>query len=295
MLDDEINARLASIRHVALDMDGTIYKGQTLFGFTHAFLACMRNLGIGVTFLTNNSSKSTKDYAEHLARVGLGVQPDQIVTAGRVTIEYLQTQYPEHSRLFILGTESLREEFSQSGFTVVSGDETDQPDAVVIGFDTGLAYPRLCSAAYWINRGIPFIATHPDLVCPTDQQTVLVDCGAICSCLTAATGRSPDIVLGKPHPSMLAGILSRHDLEPQQLAMVGDRLSTDIAMAHASGALGVLVLTGEATVQDTENCAMPPDLVLDDLGELGRIMDAQARRCERRSSAVKPGIQGMDL
>ena len=117
----------------------------------------------------------------------------------------------------------------------------------VVGFDTELTFARLCRAAYWISKGKPFIATHPDRICPTDQPTVLVDCGAICAALEQAAGRGPDVVLGKPDPCMLRGILSRHALAPEQLAMVGDRLYTDMAMARRAGALGVLVLTGETT------------------------------------------------
>src|SRR5204862_4213464 len=137
-------------------------------------------------------------------------------------------------------TPSLCRQFDEAGFQVT----WDAPQAVIVGFDTTLTYERLCRAAYWISQGLPFIATHPDLVCPTDEPTVLVDCGSICACLTAATGRRP-LVLGKPDPRILLDLAARHQLAPGQLAMVGDRLYTDIAMARAAGALAVLVLTGE--------------------------------------------------
>ena len=269
-----VKNQLASIRHLALDMDGTIYKGGTLFDFTRPFLASMSELGIGVTFLTNNSSKSAADYLKRLEKLDLDVRADQLFTAGMATIEYLQVHHPEYRRLFILGTESLRKEFTQHGYTVVSDSTTEEPDAVVVGFDLELVYDRLCVAGYWIDQGKPFIATHPDLVCPTDQKTLLVDCGALCACLEKATGRPPDLVLGKPHPVMLDGILRRFDLQPEQLAMVGDRLSTDIAMANIAGALGVLVLTGEATASDVGNCSTKPDLVVADLAEFGQLLQA---------------------
>ena len=120
---------------------------------------------------------------------------------------------------------------------------------MVVGFDQTLTYARLCRAAWWIKQGSPFFATNPDRVCPTNLPTVLVDCGSITAALEKATGIAPQKVLGKPDPAMLQGILQRHSLKPENLAMVGDRLYTDMEMAHRAGAFGVLVLTGEATAR----------------------------------------------
>jgi NagD protein len=147
----------------------------------------------------------------------------------------------------------------------------DTPQAVVAGFDTGLTYDRLCRAAYWISQGLPFLATHPDLVCPTEEATVLVDCGSICAALTAATGRHP-VVLGKPDPSILLDLCNSLGFEPAEVAMVGDRIYTDMAMARAAGAVGVLVLTGEASAEDAAALDQPPDFVLEDLGRFGEIL-----------------------
>lgn len=263
------NSQLSEIRHLALDMDGTIYKGGTLFGFTKPFLESLEKAKIDFTFLTNNSSRSASDYLEKLQAMNLQVEASQIFTAGMATAEYLQTYHPEYRRLFVLGTESLRTEFAEAGFHVLDKSAGDEPDAVIIAFDTELTYQPLCQAAYWIEQGKPYIATHPDLICPTDESTVLVDCGALTACLSKATGREPNLVLGKPHPIMLEGILRRHELQPQQLAMVGDRLSTDIEMAKTAGAMGVLVLTGEATLDDAKGYSNPPDLIVANLAEFG--------------------------
>jgi NagD protein len=139
-----------------------------------------------------------------------------------------------------------------------------------------LTYARLCRAAWWISRGKPYFATNPDRVCPTDQPTVLVDCGSICAALEAATGRKPAAVLGKPDPAMIRGILHQHSLQPEHLAMVGDRLYTDIAMARQAGALGVLVLTGETTAQQAAASSPAPDLVVPSLAEFGaKLKEAQ--------------------
>ena len=165
-----------------------------------------------------------------------------------------------------------------AGFTLTEETPEDEPDAVVVGFDTTLSFARLCRAAYWIKQGKYYVATHPDRICPTDEPTVLVDCGAICAALKEATGRSPDMTLGKPDPCMIRGILHRHALRPGQLAMVGDRLYTDVAMARRAGALGVLVLTGETTAEQATKHSPAPDLIVSGLGELGgNLREAKTR------------------
>lgn len=262
-------ARLRRIAHLALDLDGTVYKGGTLFPFSRPFLASMRELGIGCTFLTNNPSKSAADYRASLAKLGIDCTPEQIYTSSLATIDWLRRERPEIRRLFALGTPSMLAEFAAAGFTLTADDPADAPDAVLVGFDLTLTYARLCRAAWWIKNGRPFLATNPDLVCPTDQPNVLVDCGSICAALEKAAGRAPDKVFGKPDPSMLTGIMARHRLAPDQIGMVGDRIYTDIAMARHAGALGVLVLTGEATAADAAAAQPPPDLVLGSLAELG--------------------------
>jgi len=264
-----MNERLSRIRHVALDMDGTIYRGGTMFAATGPFLALLGRLGIGYTFLTNNPSKSVTDYLLHLERLGVHATAEQLYTSTQATIEYLRESQPRVHRLFVLGTPSMCEEFARAGFTLLPDSPLDAPDAVVVGFDTTLGYARLCRAAWWIKTGKPYFATNPDRVCPTDEPTVLVDCGSICAALREATGCAPTAVLGKPDPAMLRGILHKHDLKPQQLAMVGDRLYTDVAMAHRAGALGVLVLTGEATSEEAARHTPQPDLIVADIAELG--------------------------
>jgi HAD superfamily hydrolase (TIGR01450 family) len=269
--------RLRRIAHVALDMDGTIYKGGTLFPWTAPFLERMKMLGIGYSFLTNNPSKSVPDYLKHLAKMGLTATRDELYTSAMATIDHLKTKYPQAKRIFALGTPSMLAEFSGAGFELTADDANDEPDAVVVGFDLTLTYSRLCRAAWWIQRGKIYLATNPDLVCPTDQPTVFVDCGSLCAALEKAAGRAPDIVLGKPDPTMLSGILARHGLQPDQVAMVGDRIYTDILMAQRANALGVLVLSGEATAADAARARPAPDLVLPSLAELGDLL-ATSRR-----------------
>ncbi|OAM88412.1 HAD-IIA family hydrolase [Termitidicoccus mucosus] len=273
-----VSASLSRVRHVVLDMDGTIYNGGTLFPWTKPFLARLDALGIGYTFLTNNPSKSAAEYLDKLARLGLPSTPGHLYTSALAVIDWLRASRPDLRRLFLLGPPGMIAEFGRAGFQSADDDPADSPDAVVAGFDTSLTYARLCRAAWWVSQGRPYFATNPDYVCPTDQPTVLVDCGSICAAIEAATGRAPDRVFGKPDPSMLAGILARHGLQPGEVAMVGDRLYTDVAMAKNAGCLGVLVLSGEATRADAEAApsAHCPDFVFENLAPLGEaIADAR--------------------
>lgn len=264
---EDLRTRLRNIRHVALDMDGTIYKGSTLFPFTISFLNTLKELGIGYSFLTNNPSKSIVDYLEHLNKMGITATREEMYTTAVATIEYLQNNFPEVKRLFILGTSSMINEFQDAGFVSVEDDPNDVPDAVVVGFDKSLTYSRLCRAAWWISRGMQYVATNPDKVCPTDQPVILVDCGSICACLEHATGKVPDIVIGKPDPRMLDGIKLRYQLPSSEIAMIGDRIYTDIKMAHDAKALGVLVLTGETKIEDVKDSNVKPDIVAESLTE----------------------------
>ena len=271
--DEELFARLKGIRHVALDMDGTIYMGMSLFDYTKPFLSRLKQMGITYSFLTNNPSTSIADYLKKLAGMGIEATADEMYTTALATIDYLKTHLPAAKRLFILGTPSMTSEFVKAGFEVAEDSADDRPDAVVVAFDKTLTYDRLCRAAWWIQQGLPYIATNPDRVCPTDQPTVLVDCGSICKCLEHATSRQPDITLGKPDPNMLSGIMQRYGLRADEIAMVGDRIYTDVQMAFNAGAFGVLVLSGETTLDIVAEAPRKPDLTADSIAVLGDLLE----------------------
>lgn len=271
-VDLELREKIQKIKHVALDMDGTIYKGSTLFPFTIPFLNRLRQAGINYSFLTNNPSKSTEDYLKRLREMGISATKEEMYTSAQATIAYIKNNHPEVKRLFLLGTPSMVMEFEAAGFVSVADSAEDRPDMVVVGFDTSLVYSRLCRASWWVQQGLPYIATNPDKVCPTDQPTVLVDCGSICASIEQATGRKPDVVIGKPDPRMLDGILERYHLHPSEVAMVGDRLYTDIRMAQNAKTLGVLVLTGEATLEDIVTTGIEPDVVAHNIETFGDML-----------------------
>ena len=234
----ELMERLRRIRHVALDMDGTIYMGMSLFPYTQAFLRGLREQGIGYSFLTNNPSKCIDDYLHKLAKLGIEATRDEMYTTALATIDYIKARYPAARRLFLLGTPSMISEFEAAGFESCADSADDVPDVVVAAFDMTLQYDRLCRAAWWVKQGVPYIATNPDRVCPTDLPTVLVDCGS----------------------------------QPSEIVMVGDRIYTDVQMAHNAGAMGVLVLSGETTLDVADKADPQPHITADSIEVLGKLL-----------------------
>lgn len=266
-LSAETLRKLKRLKHIALDMDGTIYMGNTLFPFTNPVLEGFGEMGVGHSFLTNNPTRSVQAYIDKLHKMGIACTDDNMYTTSIATIDYIKTHFPQARRLFILGTPSCIEQFVKAGFEMCEDSPEDKPDVVIASFDKTLVYSRFCRTAWWISQGVPYLATNPDWVCPTDEQTILIDCGSITAALTAATGRKPDCVLGKPDPSMLQGIMDRHGLEKEEMAMIGDRLYTDVATAINAGSVGVLVLSGESTMQTVAESDVVPTIICNDLEE----------------------------
>ncbi len=256
-------------------MDGTIYLGRRLFPESRPFLASLASFGIGHSFMTNNCSRSRHEYVRRLRSMGIDADVASIQTSAQATAYHIQSCLPHVERLFVLGTAGLDDDLQHAGFKIVAHD----PEAVVVGFDMNLTYDDLSRTAYWISRGLPYIATHPDRVCPTDQPVVLPDCGAICALLETATGRRPDAIPGKPNPAMLQAVCAEHGVAAKEVMMVGDRLYTDIRMGRDSGAIAVLTLTGEAKKADVDSCPAEtkPDLVVEHLGELQQILERAYR------------------
>lgn len=251
----DLRRRLAAIRTFAIDMDGTIYLGQKLFPFSRQFLGKLCNHQCDFLLVTNNSSRSADDYRMKLRRMDLEVPVQKIYTSGDATIEYLRHTNLGR-QLFVLGTRSLQESFLAANFALDSID----PEVVVLGFDTTLSYDKFDAAARHIRKGVPFIATHPDVNCPIEAGEMMLDCGAMAAALVAATGRAP-FYIGKPHAPMIDGLLRRAGCRPEQIAFIGDRLTTDILGGLQHGILSILVLTGETTRDDLRHSSIQPDLV----------------------------------
>ncbi len=267
--------RLQSLRHVVLDMDGTIYCGNKLFDTTIPFFDILSSLDITYSFLTNNSSKSARDYLNKLSALGIKTKYTSLYTSTLFTADFLKQNFPDIKKLFILGTESMKLELCTLGFDIVN----TVPDAVIVGYDTELTYDKLCKTAYWISNGATFMSTHPDRFCPTNSPEYLaIDCGWITEFLIQITGKAAT-VLGKPHKDMMVYALKRQGVLPGEAAMAGDRYNTDMKMAIDAGALSVLI-------QKEKTGELPtPDITVSHLLEFGGIIKKAKRFSQNKKFA----------
>jgi HAD superfamily hydrolase (TIGR01457 family) len=252
-------------KYFILDMDGTFYLGDRLLNGSLEFIEHLKNTGRDFLFFTNNSSKNAKAYADKLAKMGCYVKEGKVVTSGMVTIDYLKKHYGD-PRVYLLGTPMLEEDFLNSGIALVE----DEPDVVVVGFDTTVTYKKLTVACDFIREGKPFIATHLDLNCPTEDGFI-PDCGAICAFITASTGVKPKYI-GKPFRETLDYIIDYLQCEPEEIVFTGDRLYTDIAIGYNYGVTSVLVLTGETKRDDLKNASVQPDIIVERLSDLIQLL-----------------------
>jgi NagD protein len=267
MSDDFATGGLAMLRDIKcflLDMDGTIYLGNKLIPGADMFLDTLRSMNLDYFFLTNNSSKDNFAYVDKLRSMGITLCPSQVITSGEATAIYLKARMPG-AKLFLLGTEILGREFIQHGFELVG--KNDKPDFVVLGFDTTLTYQKLWDACDLIRDGVEYIATHPDLNCPLEGGKYMPDTGAMMAFIEASTGRTPKII-GKPNREIVDAVLTMTNHSKEQIAIVGDRLYTDIAMGQNSGLTSILVLSGETRREDLAESEFRPDYVFDSVVQL---------------------------
>ena len=247
------------------DMDGTLYLGSRLYGFTKELLQQIRATGGRYLFMTNNSSKSVEDYVKKLAGLGIEATREDFMTSSQATAYYLKQKHPG-KKLYVCGTQSLIRELESEGFTVTT--DLEQVECVVMGFDTELTFRKLHDVSYLLltKKDLPYIATNPDLVCPTEFGSV-PDCGSVCYGIKNATGREP-VVIGKPSPLMPQLAMEKLGCTPEETAVIGDRIYTDIKSGLNAGCTSILVLSGESTLQTLEESPDKPHLVLQDAGEL---------------------------
>ena len=253
------------------DMDGTLYLGDRLYDFTKELLDTIKNKGKKYLFMTNNSSKSVEDYVKKLSKLGIAATREEFMTSSQATAFYLHKHH-EGQRLYVCGTQSLKAELRQEGFTVT--EKIEETDCIVMGFDTELTFQKLHDVSYLLltRKDIPYIATNPDLVCPTEFGSV-PDCGSICAAIKNATGREP-VVIGKPSPLMPQLAMEKLGIAKEQTCVVGDRIYTDIKSGLNAGVTGILVLSGETTLAILEESPEKPHLVLPDAGEILKALKA---------------------
>jgi 4-nitrophenyl phosphatase len=262
---------LSRVRCFLLDMDGTFNLGSHLIEGSLHFIDVVRAQNKDFIFLTNNSSKHRRLYAEKITRLGLPIPEEKVFTSGEATAIYLKKNHPG-ARLYVVGTPALEEEFRQHGFHLVE----ESPDLVVLGFDITLTYAKLWKLCDFVREGLPYIATHPDFNCPTETG-YMPDIGAMMALVKASTGRDPSLVVGKPNRMIVDALAQKLNLNIADLAMVGDRLYTDIALGKTSGITTCLVLSGETSREDLPGSDFQPDYIFENLGAIGDWLEEQAR------------------
>ncbi|NVM36984.1 MAG: HAD-IIA family hydrolase [Candidatus Lokiarchaeota archaeon] len=236
------------------DLDGTIYLEGEIFEGVHELIKFMNNFSTKFFFMSNNSSFSTEEYLSKLKNLGIKIEKDNIIISTHPTIQYLKEN--NFKRIYLLGTKSLQSEFLKYGFILTDKD----PEILVLGFDKELTYKKLENAAYLLQEDIPYIATHPDVKCPT-KRGYIPDVGSIIALLYESTGKKPKI-FGKPNKEMLLFKLRELDFKPRDAVIVGDRLYTDIRMGIEAGVTTICVLTGETSREMIEESKFKPDIIL---------------------------------
>ena len=258
-----LDSTFEGIEAVFLDLDGTIYLGDGLIEGANDFLIRLKERSIKRCFLSNNSSKSVSQYVKKLNVLGIDATADEILLSTHDLISHLKDK--GYNSLYLLGTEGMREMLIESGLHITS----DNPEVVVLGYDTEMTYQKLATTTTLLHSGIPLFASHPDVVCPAPSGD-LPDVGAFLALIKIVTGVTPTHICGKPSPSMIGSRMKSLGLQPEQCVMVGDRLYTDMVMARAAGVNSVLVLSGEASRLDVD--ALPahevPSLIVDSVADL---------------------------
>ena len=255
------------------DMDGTLYLGNRLYDFTMELLDTLKATGRKYLFMTNNSSKSVNDYVKKLKNLGIEATRDDFMTSSQATAFYLHKHH-EGQKLYVCGTESLKEELRMEGFTVTTN--LAEVECIVMGFDTELTFQKLHDVSYLLltRPNLPYIATNPDLVCPTEFGSV-PDCGSVCDMIYNATKKRP-IVIGKPSPLMPQLAMEKFGISKEEACVVGDRIYTDVKSGLNAGITGILVLSGETTLEILNESPDKPHLVLQNAGEILSALKAGA-------------------
>lgn len=253
---------LKNIKLFLLDMDGTIYLDDELFDGSLDFLNKLITQNKQYIFLTNNSSKSKFDYLSKLNRLNIIANEENIFTSGMAMGIYLNNNYT-NKKVYLVGTKALHEELKTYNINLVD----DNPDIVVVGFDRELNYTKLEKACEFIDNGAIFLATNIDYVCPIKNKRYIPDCGSICKMITTATNKEAKFI-GKPEPDMINIIKEQYHLNNDEIAMVGDRVYTDIACGYNAKVCTICVLSGESTMETINNSSIKPDYIFNSIKDL---------------------------
>ena len=256
---------LEGLEAIFLDLDGTIYLGSELIDGALDFLERCDKRGIKRYFLSNNSSRSVEQYVSKLEKLGIPASDEDVLLSTHDLLSWLKRN--NVSKTWLVGTEGMRDMLEKYGIQT----DSNEPQYVVLGYDTEISYHKISTASIHLHTGVPLVASHPDMVCPSPNGG-LPDVGAYLAMFKATTGVEPVHITGKPNAGMILHKIEELGLNPEKCAMVGDRLYTDIAMASKAGCVGILVLSGEATREDVakldEGAEQIPTIIVNSVAEL---------------------------
>lgn len=272
--------KIAQIKCFLLDMDGTIYLGNDVIDGCYEFLDILKTQGKRAMYITNNSSKATSQYVEKLKKLGINSTEEDFFTSVNALVFNLNKIKP-NSKLFVLGTPAFEEFLVSEGFDLIKEYFTEKdkrPDFVILAFDMTLTYDKLRIACDYIADGVEYWATHPDIVCPMSGGRVIPDAGSFIECVYGTTGKRPSFIAGKPNPCIVEVIMEKYGYTPEEVAVIGDRLHTDIMCAINAGAKSICVLSGESKINDIDLLPVinKPTYVFDSIKDVYEILSKVA-------------------
>jgi 4-nitrophenyl phosphatase len=253
---------LGSLRHLVVDMDGVLYRGDEAIAGSVDLIEFMRGQGFGFVLATNNATRTPQQFVEKLAGMGVEVHPGEVLTSALATAGYLRSVAPPGTRVFVVGMDGLQTALREAGFVLVEEDA----EFVVVGMDFTVCYERLAQATFQIRAGAEFIGTNPDRTFPSERG-IMPGAGSLLAFLEAATGVRPTVI-GKPEAAMMEQALARMGAEPASTAILGDRLETDILAGQRAGMRTLLVLSGVTDRALLAGSEIQPDLVFQDVAHL---------------------------
>lgn len=253
---------LKDVNLYIMDLDGTIYLGNKMIDGSLDFINKLRKENKKFCFFTNNDSKASTEFMKKLINMGIEITNENFYTAGLATIDYLNDNF-KNKPVYLLGTNSLKEEFKLHNINLVE----ENPEIVVVSYDTELTYEKLDKTCHYIRNGAYYIATHPDYNCPTPYGYA-PDTGSYIALIKQSTNRMPDLLNGKPNKALGEIICKRFNEKSENVAMIGDRLMTDMRLAINCGFKSILVLSGESTREDLLESDLKVDLVINSVKDL---------------------------
>jgi 4-nitrophenyl phosphatase len=258
------------IKSLILDMDGVLWRADAPIGDLAAIFEQIRRRGLKFVFATNNSTKSSEQYAARLREFGVPAEPWQVVTSSQAAAHLMAKELPAGTRVFMIGEDGVRVALEEEGFEILSLEEAPEAQAVLMGLDREISFQKAVEAALLVRSGVPFYTTNPDKTFPTPRG-LIPGAGAWASVIATATDIEP-VVAGKPFPYLMDLSLEKLGTTNDETLVVGDRLDTDIAAGQAVGCPTALVLSGVATREQAEHWSPQVDLVAEDLATLvGRL------------------------